>query len=48
MNKTKISKTLLAVVLGSVMASSSAFAENSAVESTKSTADSAGQKSIAL
>ncbi|ALB53686.1 molecular chaperone OsmY [Cronobacter turicensis] len=44
MNKTKISKTLLAVVLGSVMASSSAFAENSAVESTKSTADSAGQK----
>ncbi|ALB61548.1 Osmotically inducible protein OsmY [Cronobacter condimenti 1330] len=44
MNKTKISKTLLAVVLGSVMASSSAFAENSATESTKSTADSAGQK----
>ncbi|ELY6291069.1 molecular chaperone OsmY [Cronobacter sakazakii] len=44
MNKTKISKTLLAVVLGSVMVSSSAFAENSAVESTKSTADSAGQK----
>ncbi|EGT4276126.1 molecular chaperone OsmY [Cronobacter sakazakii] len=44
MNKTKISKTLLAVVLGSVMASSSAFAENSAVESTKSTADSAGEK----
>ncbi|ELY4573890.1 molecular chaperone OsmY [Cronobacter turicensis] len=44
MNKTKISKTLLAVVLGSVMASSSAFAENSAAESTKSTADSAGQK----
>lgn len=44
MNKTKISKTLLAVVLGSVMASSSAFAENSAVEGTKSTADSAGQK----
>ncbi|ELY4674558.1 molecular chaperone OsmY [Cronobacter turicensis] len=44
MNKTKISKTLLAVVLGSVMASFSAFAENSAVESTKSTADSAGQK----
>ncbi|EOL9071706.1 molecular chaperone OsmY [Cronobacter turicensis] len=44
MNKTKISKTLLAVVLGSVVASSSAFAENSAVESTKSTADSAGQK----
>ncbi|CBA27764.1 Osmotically-inducible protein Y [Cronobacter turicensis z3032] len=34
----------MAVVLGSVMASSSAFAENSAVESTKSTADSAGQK----
>ena len=44
MNKTKISKTLLAVVLGSVMASSTAFAENTTTDKVKSTADSAGQK----
>lgn len=44
MNKTKISKTLLAVMLGSVMASSSAFAESSTADKAHSTADSAGQK----
>lgn len=44
MNKTKISKTLLAVMLGSVMAGSSAWAESTATDKAHSTADSAGQK----
>ncbi|KMV35218.1 molecular chaperone OsmY [Franconibacter pulveris 1160] len=44
MNKTKISKTLLAVVLGSVMATSAVHAESSVADKTKSTADTAGQK----
>lgn len=44
MNKSTISKTLLAVVLGSVMAGTSAFAENTAAERVRSTADDAGQK----
>ncbi|HEY3987600.1 molecular chaperone OsmY [Cedecea sp.] len=44
MTTTKISKTLLAVVLGSVLASSSALAEESLLNKTESTADSAGKK----
>ncbi|WNN48015.1 molecular chaperone OsmY [Siccibacter colletis] len=44
MNKTKISKTLLAVMLGSVMAGSSAFAESTTTDKAHATADSAGQK----
>ncbi|MGV7091940.1 molecular chaperone OsmY [Siccibacter turicensis] len=44
MNKTKISKTLLAVMLGSVMAGSSAWAESTTTDKAHSTADSAGQK----
>lgn len=44
MNKTKISKTLLAVVLGSVMATSAVHAESSVTDKTKSAADTAGQK----
>lgn len=44
MNKTKISKTLLAVMLGSVMATSAVHAESSVADKTKSAADSAGQK----
>ncbi|HAZ54232.1 MAG TPA: BON domain-containing protein [Franconibacter helveticus] len=44
MNKTKISKTLLAVMLGSVMATSAVHAESSVTDKTKSAADSAGQK----
>lgn len=44
MNKTKISKTLLAVVLGSVMATSAVHAESSVGDKTKSAADTAGQK----
>lgn len=47
MTTTKISKTLLAVVLGSVLASTSAFAEDTLLNKTESTADSAGKKSIA-
>ncbi|AIR60690.1 molecular chaperone OsmY [Cedecea neteri] len=44
MTTTKISKTLLAVVLGSVLASTSAFAEDTLLNKTESTADSAGKK----
>lgn len=44
MNKTKISKTLLAVMLGSVMAGSSAFAESTTTDKAHATADSTGQK----
>lgn len=44
MNKTKISKTLLAVMLGSVMAGSSAWAESTTTDKAHSTADSAGKK----
>ena len=44
MNKTKISKTLQAVMLGSVMAGSSAWAESTTTDKAHSTADSAGQK----
>ena len=44
MTTTKISKTLLAVVLGSVLASGSALAEEKMLNKTESTADSAGQK----
>ncbi|VEC01009.1 Osmotically-inducible protein Y precursor [Cedecea lapagei] len=44
MTTTKISKTLLAVVLGSVLASTSAFAEETLANKTESTADTAGKK----
>ena len=44
MNKTKISKTLMAVLLGSALASGSAFAANETTNKVESTADSAGQK----
>lgn len=44
MTTTKISKTLLAVVLGSVLASTSAFAEDTMLNKTESTADAAGKK----
>lgn len=44
MTTTKISKTLLAVVLGSVLASGSALAEETLLNKTESTADTAGQK----
>lgn len=44
MTTTKISKTLLAVVLGSVLASGSALAEDTMLNKTESTADTAGQK----
>lgn len=44
MTTTKISKTLLAVVLGSILASGSALAEDKMLSKTESTADSAGQK----
>ncbi|MDQ7881954.1 molecular chaperone OsmY [Atlantibacter hermannii] len=44
MNKTKISKTLMAVMLGSALASGSAFAANETTNKVESTADSAGQK----
>ncbi|RKQ40008.1 molecular chaperone OsmY [Enterobacter sp. R1(2018)] len=44
MTTTKISKTLLAVVLGSVLASGSALAEDTMLNKTESTADSAGKK----
>ncbi|WP_435955354.1 molecular chaperone OsmY [Dryocola sp. BD626] len=44
MTTTKISKTLLAVVLGSILASGSALAEDKMLNKTESTADSAGQK----
>jgi len=42
--KTKISKTLMAVMLGSALASGSAFAANETTNKVESTADSAGQK----
>lgn len=44
MTSLKISKTLLAVMLGSVLASGSAFAETSTAAKTESAADSAGEK----
>ncbi|WP_435928994.1 molecular chaperone OsmY [Dryocola sp. BD613] len=44
MTTTKISKTLLAVVLGSVLASGSALAEETMTNKAESTADSAGKK----
>ena len=44
MTTTKISKTLLAVVLGSVLASGSALAEDKMLNKTESTADTAGEK----
>ncbi len=44
MNKTKISKTLMAVLLGSALASGSALAESETMNKVESTADSAGQK----
>jgi hyperosmotically inducible protein len=44
MTTTKISKTLLAVVLGSMLASGSALAEDKMLNKTESTADTAGEK----
>ena len=44
MTRLKISKTLLAVTLGSVLVSGSALAESSTMDKAQSTADSAGQK----
>ncbi|MBB3321814.1 MULTISPECIES: molecular chaperone OsmY [Atlantibacter] len=44
MNKTKISKTLMAVLLGSALASGSALAESETMNKVESTADSAGKK----
>jgi len=44
MTRLKISKTLLAVVLGSVVASGSAMAETSATDKAQSSAHSAGEK----
>lgn len=44
MNKTKISKTLMAVLLGSALASGSALATSETSNKVESTADSAGQK----
>lgn len=44
MKTTKISKTLLAVVLGSVMASGSALAESSVADKAQAAVDSAGNK----
>ncbi|TNV18931.1 molecular chaperone OsmY [Buttiauxella sp. B2] len=44
MTTTKISKTLLAVVLGSVLASGSALAEDTMLNKTESTANTAGEK----
>jgi len=44
MNKTKISKTLMAVLLGSALASGSALAASETSNKVESTADSAGQK----
>ena len=43
MTRLKISKTLLAVTLGSVLVSGSALAESSTMDKAQSTADSAGQ-----
>jgi hyperosmotically inducible protein len=44
MTRLKISKTLLAVTLGSILVSGSALAETTATEKAQSTADSAGKK----
>lgn len=44
MTTTKISKTLLAAVLGSILVSGSAFAEDTMLNKAESTADSAGKK----
>lgn len=44
MTTTKISKTLLAVVLGSVLASGSALAEDTMLNKTESTANTTGEK----
>lgn len=44
MTTTKISKTVLAVVLGSILASGSALAQDNMLNKTESTADSAGRK----
>ena len=44
MTRLKISKTLLAVTLGSVLVSGSALAESSTMDKAQSTADTAGQK----
>lgn len=44
MTRLKISKTLLAVTLGSVLVSGSAFAETSATDKAQSTANTAGEK----
>ena len=44
MTRLKISKTLLAVTLGSVLVSGSALAESSTMDKAQSTADNAGQK----
>jgi len=44
MTTTKISKTMLAVVLGSVLASGSALAEDTMLNKTESTATTAGEK----
>ena len=44
MNKTKISKTLMAVMLGSALASGSALAATETTNKVESTADNAGQK----
>ncbi len=48
MTRLKISKTLLAVTLGSVLVSGSALAESSTMDKTQNTANTAGEKSIAL
>lgn len=44
MTKLKISQSILAVILGSALVSGSALAENSAVDSARTTTESAGQK----
>ncbi|MBK4715662.1 MULTISPECIES: molecular chaperone OsmY [Tenebrionibacter/Tenebrionicola group] len=44
MNTHKLSKTVLAVALGSVLVSGAAFAQNETVDKAHSTAESAGQK----
>jgi hyperosmotically inducible protein len=48
MTRLKISKTLLAVTLGSILVSSSVLAETNTMDNVQSTANSAGKKSIAL
>ena len=44
MNKTKITKTLMAVMVGSALLSGSALADESVSQKTQNTADSAGSK----